>query len=188
MKMPVRRDCGIGLLPRQGFALGRTDLLLRFLELSSSYSGGKLFFTAPFFDSEFLERLVSYLPGRTNEFEVIVKNQDAARDVIEFFWQKHSRNVSVRIAENLHAKVYIFESTKCDLLAVVGSHNPTIAAITQNLEAGVFVGCQPGREEWQHLIELRSSLRASSYAYLGEITAGQSRREKTHEQHYHSVN
>jgi hypothetical protein len=185
--MPTRRDCGIGLLPRRGFALGQTDLLPRFLELTASYSGGNLFFTAPFFDSEFLERLVSYLPGKTNSFELIVRQPEAAREIIEYFWRRSCRSVSVRVAERLHAKVYIFESPKGDLLAVVGSHNPTVAAITQNLEAGIFVGAKSGCEEWRHLLELRNSLRASSNAYLGEITAGASRRETTHE-YSHSIN
>ncbi len=183
----VRRDLGIGLLPTSGLVLGQTDLLRRFLELASSYSCGTFFLAAPFFDSAFVETLLGYLLPEKTAFELIVKDRQSACDLYDLFGQRRSRGVSIRIADRLHAKVFIFESAKFDLLGVVGSHNATAAAISQNLEAGAFIGGRLGSREWRHLFDLRNSLRASSTSYVGEITAGSPRRESDDE-YDHSFN
>jgi phosphatidylserine/phosphatidylglycerophosphate/cardiolipin synthase-like enzyme len=145
--------------------VGDTSLLGQFMDLCSIYDEGRVFFTAPFYDGDFIEKLGTHLPMAFTDFEVIVKNVDAAEEMVQCLLQQGCRTVQVYISEHIHAKVYIFESRRGDLAALIGSHNPTKAGISKNLEVGVFIGTRPHKPEWKTIVDLRDYLRGRSCFY-----------------------
>lgn len=147
--------------------IGDTGLLPQFLDLCSIYEEGAVFFTAPYYDETFIGNLGAHLPMASIEFEVIVKNANAAEQMRRSLLQQGSKNVEVYVSRYIHAKVYIFESRRRDLAALIGSHNPTKAGLGKNLEVGVFIGARPNGPEWKSIVELRSYLKKRSRPYSG---------------------
>jgi phosphatidylserine/phosphatidylglycerophosphate/cardiolipin synthase-like enzyme len=149
-------------MPPNRIAIGRTNLLREFLTLCSAYPSGSLFFTAPFYDQAFLERLSQFLPSTRTHLEVVVRSDSAAADLDTHLRRLGYRNLSIVVSEHLHAKVYMFELRTRDFLAIIGSHNATLAATTINLEVGVFMDAKARSPEWDALFDLRESFRTTA--------------------------
>src|SRR5215469_2027281 len=116
---------------------GDTRLISEFADQCSGQGGGTLFFTAPFYDSGFLEWLTRYFAKPRMQLEVVVRDVCAAEDLSKQLLKNGCKSVATYICNRLHAKVYIFETLRHDLSLVIGSHNPTRAGISTNLEVGV---------------------------------------------------
>ena len=140
------------------WGIGCTGLLATFLDTCSQQRGGHLFFTAPFYDRTFLSDLASLFAAPRFSVEVIVNNARAGRD-IESLFCKGNIKISVCLRHNLHAKVFIFESSAGKFTALIGSHNPTMSANVCNLEVGVFTAGVPHSATCQLVIDLRDCLR-----------------------------
>src|SRR5258708_26674858 len=104
-----------------GFRFGDTRLVSDFVDQCSGLSGGTLFFTAPFYDVDFLEGLRNRFSNPRMRFEVVVRNADTAEDLGKRLSRNGCRPAVVHICNRLHAKVYIFESLQRELSVVVGS-------------------------------------------------------------------
>src|ERR1700735_1226149 len=70
--------------------------------------------------------------------------------------------ITIRLCHHLHAKVYVFETATHELVGLIGSHNPTRAGTTTNLEVGVLMHASCGTSEWLMLADLRDSIYARS--------------------------
>ncbi len=75
--------------------IGDTGLLPQFLDLCSIYQEGAVFFTAPYYDETFIGNLGAHLPMASIEFEVIVKNANAAEQMRRSLLQQGSKNVGL---------------------------------------------------------------------------------------------
>lgn len=147
------------------FRIGDTGLLPQFLDLCSIYEAGSVFFTAPYYDEEFIDDLSTHLLMASIDFEVIVKDENAARWMKRALLQRGGKSVQMYVSKHMHAKVYIFESRRRDLAMVIGSHNPTKAGISRNLEVGVFIGARPNKADWRSIVDLRTYLKKRSRTY-----------------------
>lgn len=166
MSVPQRNVPTVNALPTEGIRVGYQGILIDFLELCGAFRHGSFFFTAPFFDECFLNKLLSQLSVGESAFQVVVRNSAAADEILDYFARHGCKSVSVLIAKDLHAKVYIFESTERTLLGLVGSHNPTAAGMKANLEIGIYLASRIGKPEWKALFELREFLRKRSQPHL----------------------
>ncbi len=145
------------LLRSQEIKIGDTSLLPQFLNYCSQFDAGRLFFTAPYYDENFLKRLGGKFLRSRVSFEIVVKSVEAALSFQNTL--TGLAPVSTYVYENLHAKVYVFESQRRDLVALIGSHNPTVAGSEKNLEVGVYIGAKFRTPEWASIFELRAHLR-----------------------------
>lgn len=179
--MPEGRMASANFLPAEGMTVGHSELLVEFLELCGAFQTGSFFFTAPFFDDCFLDNLLAYVSVPHTTFEIVVRNPAAASEILGYFERRGCRSVSVRLSDVLHAKVYIFESARKDLFGLVGSHNPTAAAMKTNLEVGIYIGAKVGTPEWRALFELREFLRTNSLPYIGTESVSEPRKEREHD-------
>jgi hypothetical protein len=152
-------------LDARRFAFGGTALLGDFLESCAVTGGGSLFFTAPFYDEPFLVQLVRELPASTT-VHILVKRDDAADKLLHLLSRYRRGAVNISVADSLHAKVYILESPRRDVTALIGSHNPTIAGLAVNLEAGVLIAAAPHTRAWTMVIELREFLKSKAIPYV----------------------
>jgi phosphatidylserine/phosphatidylglycerophosphate/cardiolipin synthase-like enzyme len=177
MSASRRRTTTVNVLPTEGIRVGHEGILVDFLELCGAFRRGLFFFTAPFFDERFLDKLLFQFSIGHSEFEVVVRNPDSAQEILDYFGRRGCRSVSVSIAKDLHAKVYVFESAKKSLLGLIGSQNATAAGMRTNLEVGIYIGGKIGSPEWKTLFELREFLRKCSEPYLKTGTASAPYRE-----------
>jgi phosphatidylserine/phosphatidylglycerophosphate/cardiolipin synthase-like enzyme len=95
-------------------------------------------------------------------FEVVVRDVCSADDLSKQLLKNGCKSVATYICNRLHAKVYIFESLQHDLSLVIGSHNPTRAGMSTNLEVGVRVNAAPGTAQWRAIVDLRDRLKTES--------------------------
>jgi len=177
MSAPERKNATVNPLPTEGIRVGHQGILVEFLELCGAFRRGSFFFTAPFFDECFLDELLSHVSIVDSTFEVVVRNSAAAQEILNYFARHECRSISVSIAKNLHAKVYVFESAGKTLLGLVGSHNPTAAGMKANLEVGIYLASRVGKPAWTVLFELREFLRKYSQPYLNTGTDRELHRE-----------
>jgi phosphatidylserine/phosphatidylglycerophosphate/cardiolipin synthase-like enzyme len=177
MSAPRRTAISANALPTEGMRVGRESILVDFLELCGAFRRGLFFFTAPFFDESFVDKLVSQVSVAQSEFEIVVRDSAAARQILDCFRRRGCRSVSVSIARDLHAKVYVFEAGARNLFGLIGSHNATAAGMKTNLEVGIYIGGRIGRAEWKTLFELREFLRKCSQPYLETGTTDAPHRE-----------
>ena len=94
---------------------------------------------------------------------------DSPHDLARLLKRLGCRSASIHICECLHAKVYIFESKKHDLVTFIGSHNPTTAGSNTNLEVGVCFNARVATSAWRVVADLKDFLRDRSRPY-SEIT------------------
>jgi phosphatidylserine/phosphatidylglycerophosphate/cardiolipin synthase-like enzyme len=135
------------------------------MALCSYFNEGRLFITAPYYDETFIEVMSKHLQMRSSTFEVIVKNESIAQKVAASFRQHGAKNVQLYISKHIHAKVYVFESRRGDLAAMIGSHNPTRAGMSRNLEIGIVISAKPNKPEWKMISDLRDYLKRKSRFY-----------------------
>jgi phosphatidylserine/phosphatidylglycerophosphate/cardiolipin synthase-like enzyme len=147
------------LAPNQ-VAIGDTCLIEQLVGFCSLYPDGELLFTAPFFDATLIDRIIENT-SREIALTILVRTPAAARKIIPMLASR-GRKVTVYISAALHAKVYIFESKRRVIAAMIGSHNPTRAGAKNNLELGVFLSATPGRQEWHSIQQTRDFILASS--------------------------
>lgn len=134
------------LLGLQEIKIGDTALLPQFLNYCSQFEEGNLFFTAPYYDENFAKRLGRKFLRSKVSFEIVVKNPGAALSFQNTL--SGLQPITTHILENLHAKVYVFESRRRDLAALIGSHNPTVAGSEKNLEVGVYISAKFRTPGW----------------------------------------
>jgi phosphatidylserine/phosphatidylglycerophosphate/cardiolipin synthase-like enzyme len=147
------------LAPNQ-VAIGDTSLIDQLVGFCSLYPDGELLFTAPFFDSTLINRIIENT-SREVALTILVRTPAAARKIHTMLAER-GRRVSLYVSTALHAKVYIFESKRRIIAALIGSHNPTRAGAKSNLELGVFLSATPGRPEWASIQQTRDFILASS--------------------------
>lgn len=181
MSAPERKSGTVSPLPTQGMRVGHRGILVEFLELCGAFQRGSFFFTAPFFDECFLDKLLSQISIADSTFEVVVRSPAAAQEILAYFGRHECASIFVSVARDLHAKVYVFESAGKTLLGLVGSHNPTAAGMKANLEVGIYLASGIGKPEWTALFELREFLRKCSQPYLNNGTACRFHRENAND-------
>ena len=181
MSASEQKSARVNSLPTEGIRVGHHGILVEFLELCGAFRRGSFFFTAPFFDKCFLNKLLSEVSIVDTAFEVVVRNSAAAQEMLDYFDRNECKFISVSIVKDLHAKVYVFESPGKALLGLVGSHNPTAAGMKANFEIGIYLASRIGRPEWRALSELRDFLRKSSQPYLRSGTDTGLRRENEYD-------
>jgi hypothetical protein len=166
----------IQLTANNRLSLGDATLISEFADHCSAHSAGRLFFTAPFYDSAFLEWLTGHCAKTRTRIEVVVRDARAAEDLSKQLLNNGCKRLAIYICNRLHAKVYMFESLRHELSVVISSQNPTRAGITRNLEIGVRVTAAPGTSQWRAVADLREFLKTESQVY-----------EKTHQAHRSEV-
>jgi PLD-like domain len=147
---------------RIGFRIGWTDLLSEFLDLCASSGPGILLLVAPFMDEALIEGITARLTMQRVNLCLIVSGEDVAGRLRMKLHPRYCSLVTIRLCDHLHAKVYIFETATHELVGLIGSHNPTRAGTTTNLEVGVLMRASCGTSEWLMLADLRDSIYARS--------------------------
>jgi phosphatidylserine/phosphatidylglycerophosphate/cardiolipin synthase-like enzyme len=145
--------------------IGSTVLLPQFLSLCAASQQRTVFFTAPFYESTFMERLASNFDFRSVRVEIIVETGAVAELILSDLQQHYCQNFALYICARLHAKVYIFESLRGHLAALVGSHNPTVSGMSSNIEIGIVLRARPTTSNWLTITDLKKFLinRATPY-------------------------
>jgi hypothetical protein len=145
--------------------VGATLLLPQFISLCAASDQRSLFFTAPFYDSTFLNLLASNFDLRSVRLEAVVRTKAIGESLLQDLRDLNGSKFSLYICERLHAKVYVFESVRKDLAGLIGSHNPTISGMTSNIEVGVVLRGNPKTPNWSTLDETRRFLIGSALPY-----------------------
>jgi DNA-binding NarL/FixJ family response regulator len=86
MSVPLRNVATVNALPTEGIRVGYQGILIDFLELCGAFRHGSFFFTAPFFDECFLDKLLSQLSVGESDFQVVGQvgsGADVVRVVVE---------------------------------------------------------------------------------------------------------
>ena len=116
-----------------------------------------------------MERLASNFDFRSVRLEIIVETEGVAEVILGDLQQHYCQNFDLYICARLHAKVYIFESLRGHLAALVGSHNPTSSGMSSNIEIGVVLRARPTTSNWLTLTELKKFLINQATPYMSNL-------------------
>jgi len=158
-QLPVleNKDCRI--------RIGLTELLPEFLDLCS-YAGSSTFFlAAPFVDENLIEDISSRFAKEKIIFHIVVPDEIVSARLQSRVPHRSIPFVKIHVCRHLHAKVYLCETRSREFIGLIGSHNPTRAGTTTNVEVGVLLFAKSGTPEWLQLADLRAALCERSRPY-----------------------
>lgn len=145
--------------------IGLTELLPEFLDMCSYANSGTFFLAAPFLDETLIEEVSSRFTRQHIRFHIVVPHEDVCAKLRSRLNRRSVAPVTIYLCRHLHAKVYLFETGTRELIGLIGSHNPTRAGTTTNIEVGVLLHARSGTPEWLMLADLRATLYERSRPY-----------------------
>ena len=158
---------------RSGIHIGGSELLALFFEEACELAADRLEILAPYVDERALrDDRVRALWQRLLTIAAVtfvVRTPSAAEAVLSSLPTRRVPRLDVWIYPRLHAKIFV-ASRGGTAIALVGSHNLTVAALHTNAEAGVLIAPRLDAKHRQLVEQLRHQARTlvrSSTRYSG---------------------
>ena len=146
------------------FILGSTHLLCEFLERAASMpTGRRLLIVAPFLDEALVEdnKLFTAECVVDSDLLLITTPSEARGGAVRAMTALPWRSCEVRALRGLHSKLYVVLPPGGTSLALLGSHNLTLAAANSNMELGILItGASTAANQliadlYDHILDLR---------------------------------
>ena len=148
------------------FAIVGGTILLKefFARVSNCSNQGEIWICSPFIDQEISDvanSLANISHDRISLSILTSDNKNAANACAllgGFPWA----SIFVGKIEGLHAKIYLYSSTRPERLCLIGSHNLTKPGFRRNLEAGVLLGSMGSDPISETILQLRDTLQTEA--------------------------